>query len=949
MTNNGTHTLRRIGLSVLLTLLVLCVGCVGVGVAEGQGVRLSTLRIRVVNSTPQHGPEAGVTLYINDSAHDEYFDFHLREATSDADGYIEFDLGGLNGNYVILQSLLQNYEPYTYDLVIDNGRLVNIEGTVPDSADFCYELMVVPENFFVTLDANGGTIDGEPFRTYESNDANQLVWGQERDGRTAYVKIAYDVLTPYPEGNCYVSAPGGYELDGWYTERVGGTEVEELDTKFYGMYSTIYARWTRAISFNPNGGTGSMGRQTFIYGEPQSLSRNRFKRKDGLRFVGWNTRADGTGVSYGDGQEISSPTFGTLYAQWVDDSVSVLVDSSIRYGTVAVDNTQPAAGATVTLTLTPDTGCEYVQGSLSVMRGNAKVALTKLSDTKWTFTMPKGQVAVSAAFARIAYSVSFAPDAHGSAAVYQPQDSYHYGDRVILTYAPETGYELGSVTVRDAAGNDVSLTNNYFTLPASDVTVYATFAPSEFKIKLSYKGNIEEAHVAATARTGETVTVYANDGYLITAMDATGEMDGAVIVDSSTPAKSKTFTMPPQNVAVRVNCSPARYLVTKDISGGGTVTGLDGALSNYWPYGQVLTFNVIPNDGAKLRELKITTDEGEVVPYINLLGGQYRFTLPASNVTVHVVFRTDQRFTVSFYNGNKKVGEASVVDDSMIYEEQRPVVQAADGKAFLGWYDENDKYFNLARRVTQNMTLKAKFGPAVDSLKIRIVDPSANNKPVEGCTICLRSSDLIETFQTRKTDSEGYAELDISGLPTNMGEKIYIDGRYWTKRFDVTYTVQIDPEGQHPYYFNTYYDLRLIRDSSGTNHVASFVVDRTEEGPQACYEIGAVPKDQGTIYDDGGDPVSDVDTVELPANIREIGDYAFEGAAMAVVYVPDTCVSVGKYAFKDCRNLFLIRLPKNCAIDENAFSGIQVFVKAQAGGTTEAYCNAHDNVGFIQE
>ena len=71
---------------------------------------------------------------------------------------------------------------------------------------------------------------------------------------------------------------------------------------------------------------------------------------------------------------------------------------------------------------------------------------------------------------------------------------------------------------------------------------------------------------------------------------------------------------------------------------------------------------------------------------------------------------------------------------------------------------------------------------------------------------------------------------------------------------------------------------------------------------------------------------------------------------MFTVYVPDTCVSVGEYAFRGCRSLYLIRLPKNCEISEHAFSDEEtVFVLAPAGGTTETHCRASDNLVFLNE
>lgn len=49
------------------------------------------------------------------------------------------------------------------------------------------------------------------------------------------------------------------------------------------------------------------------------------------------------------------------------------------------------------------------------------------------------------------------------------------GATVTLTATPATGYQFASWSVKDASENDVTVTNNAFTMPASDVTVSATF------------------------------------------------------------------------------------------------------------------------------------------------------------------------------------------------------------------------------------------------------------------------------------------------------------------------------------------------------------------------------------------------------------------------------------------------------------------------------------------
>ncbi|MBO7324047.1 MAG: InlB B-repeat-containing protein, partial [Bacteroidales bacterium] len=69
------------------------------------------------------------------------------------------------------------------------------------------------------------------------------------------------------------------------------------------------------LSFNANGGSGTMSAQTFEAGVSQALAANTFTRS-GYYFAGWNTAPDGSGTSYTDGQEITLTEDITLYAQW---------------------------------------------------------------------------------------------------------------------------------------------------------------------------------------------------------------------------------------------------------------------------------------------------------------------------------------------------------------------------------------------------------------------------------------------------------------------------------------------------------------------------------------------------------------------------------------------------------------------------------------------------------
>lgn len=71
------------------------------------------------------------------------------------------------------------------------------------------------------------------------------------------------------------------------------------------------------ITYDANGGQGTMASQTVTEGQIITLSTNTFTHDDPTAtFAGWNTKADGTGVAYTDGQAVALVGNTTLYAQW---------------------------------------------------------------------------------------------------------------------------------------------------------------------------------------------------------------------------------------------------------------------------------------------------------------------------------------------------------------------------------------------------------------------------------------------------------------------------------------------------------------------------------------------------------------------------------------------------------------------------------------------------------
>ena len=117
---------------------------------------------------------------------------------------------------------------------------------------------------------------------------------------------------------------------------------------------------------------------------------------------------------------------------------------------------------------------------------------------------------------------------------------------VTLTATPATGYTFDRWSVTDADGNAVEVTNDRFTMPASDVTVSAAFGHTVTVVQSAHGTISADKAVAAK---GETVTLTATPAPGYTLVNLTvkrGFLDVAV----SGEGNVRTFTMPVTDVVV---------------------------------------------------------------------------------------------------------------------------------------------------------------------------------------------------------------------------------------------------------------------------------------------------------------------------------------------------------------------------------------------------------------
>lgn len=170
---------------------------------------------------------------------------------------------------------------------ITDVSMWNVENLNLDGDLLSVTLEKVPGVYTVTFDPNGGKVDTKSALTDASGKLQSL---------------------PEPSRS-------DYDFDGWFDQKSGGTKVT-TDTVFTSN-TTIYAHWkeTCTVTFDANGGKGSMADQSVNKGKDTKLNPNQFTY-DGKTFKSWNTKADGSGTTYADEGMIKTEKNVELYAQW---------------------------------------------------------------------------------------------------------------------------------------------------------------------------------------------------------------------------------------------------------------------------------------------------------------------------------------------------------------------------------------------------------------------------------------------------------------------------------------------------------------------------------------------------------------------------------------------------------------------------------------------------------
>ena len=176
-------------------------------------------------------------------------------------------------------------------------------------------------NISILIKTNNSTTSGRTFYACSANNK-----GYVNSGNGDYGKAS----TTAQNGSATIQITGAPEVVYIYPN--GTAYIEYVTVTYDDSPACSYI-----VTFNSNYGTNATSSQEFTCGETKALAANSFSRT-GYTFARWNTKADGTGISYTNQQSVNLSSTNNdnfpLYAQWTANKYTVQFNANGGTGTM---------------------------------------------------------------------------------------------------------------------------------------------------------------------------------------------------------------------------------------------------------------------------------------------------------------------------------------------------------------------------------------------------------------------------------------------------------------------------------------------------------------------------------------------------------------------------------------------------------------------------------------
>ena len=227
--------------------------------------------------------------------------------------YVTVNLGKANGTPVVYTITFNSNDGTSVESQnVNAGEKLTEPTPAPTKEGFTFDGWYEDSTFSKKFDFNTPITDN--MTLYAKWIENKYTLTFDANGGTGSMKPKTDLTGEYTIPANEFTAPSGKQFKGWSLTTDGET-VTKVDMT---ENRTVYAIWedipvvTYTLTFDANGGTGSMTPKTGLTGE-YTLPANEFTAPSGKEFKGWSLTTDGEIVTKVDMTENR-----TVYAIWED-------------------------------------------------------------------------------------------------------------------------------------------------------------------------------------------------------------------------------------------------------------------------------------------------------------------------------------------------------------------------------------------------------------------------------------------------------------------------------------------------------------------------------------------------------------------------------------------------------------------------------------------------------
>ena len=435
------------------------------------------------------------------------------------------------------------------------------------------------------------------------------------------------------------------------------------------------------VTFNKTSGTGEMNNQTLIYDKKEKLSKNLFT-KVGYTFASWNTKADGSGESYLDEEEVKNITeedIITLYAQFTPNPDTPY---KVIHKTMNLDRVNYTVKDTEEFTGTSDS---TVTPAVKTYYGFTSPSTSALSIS------PDGSGELVYLYSRDHFTITY--NSNGGSSV--SSESKQYEESLgTLPVPTKTGYAFSGWFTASEGGSQVSSS----TTVTKDVTYYAHWTASKVTVTFNKNGGSGTDNQTQTFTYGVSNQSFSNKnlsrtGYTISGWSETSNATTAQYSTLSSVADSWIAG----KCGTNATCSVTLYAVWKAntftvaYNGNGNTGGSTASHTCTYNQNCYLSGNGFTKTGYTFAGWKKSNSGSTLAAGANITNAA------TSGTVTYYAQWTANTYTVS-YSGNGSTG-GSVTNNTCTYNSNCSIKgnsYTRNGYTFAGWStnsnNTDDKY-----------------------------------------------------------------------------------------------------------------------------------------------------------------------------------------------------------------------------------------------------------------